>query len=243
MLFAALAILVGVALVTNHIAIDKDITDVSWPNCSYRPTQLFQAGIVGVTDGLDFRPNPCLVKETTWFEHYALYMNTGYPGETYGKKYLSTPLSCAKSYQQSQCLAYNYGYNAAVYAIQYASIRGVHASIWWLDVETDNSWTTSDSVNQAVLVGAVDAISQQIPFSTVGFYSDSYQWNTIVGTSWQNELPVWLGTGSVTASAAREACSESGFTGGSVWLSQYTQGLDKNVTCSSQLMHYVSLIP
>lgn len=222
-----LVILLGLAI-TSKKKISSTIVDVSWPNCKASPSTDFQEGIIGVTGGLDFRPNPCLAAETTWFERYALYMNTGYPGVSYGKKYLSSPRHCIIS--NKQCLGYNYGFAAAKYGLRQAARSGAYSDLWWLDVETDNSWTNSRSVNRAVLQGAIAAIEQNSFLAEVGVYSTPNQWKIITG-EWHNSLPVWLGTGLLNENGAARQCHTTSFTGGAIWLSQYTTNLDDNVAC------------
>jgi hypothetical protein len=212
-----------------HKKVSHTIIDVSWPNCKSTPATNFQEGVIGVTDGLDFKPNPCLSKETTWFSRYALYMNTGYPGRKYGQKYMNSPQQCDSS--DDACLAYNYGFAAATYGTRLAAQNGAYSDSWWLDVETDNSWTNNTQVNRAVLTGAVAAIRQNSLFATVGIYSTPDEWATITG-KWHNHLPAWLGTGLLTAQAAAQKCQSNSFTGGPFWVSQYTTKLDENVTCS-----------
>jgi hypothetical protein len=229
---AALLIL-GLLLLIFAVAAYKpkfsnNIVDVSWPNCALKGTNSFSSGIVGATGGLDFKPNPCAGQEAGWFSRYSLYMNTGYPGRAYGLKYLSTPLTCRPS--NNDCLAYNYGYNAAKYAVSYADYQAAHSNVWWLDVETDNSWTLSPLVNRNVLAGAIAAV-KQIPFvSSIGIYSTPNQWRAITG-SWHNLLPEWIGTGSSSRNTALQACSSKSFTGGPIWLSQYTIKLDTDLAC------------
>src|SRR5579871_684495 len=111
--------------------------DVSWPNCKVRPPQDAAFGIVGITGGKNFTPNSCLAKQSSWFKNLSLYINTGYPGQSYGLKYQNFPRFCNNS--DLDCLAYNYGYNAGLYALNYASGQKVSSSTWWLDVETTNS--------------------------------------------------------------------------------------------------------
>jgi hypothetical protein len=229
-ILAAVVVLLGVLSAAHSSAkpYSKTIVDVSWPNCKTAPAELYGAGIIGVNGGLDFRPNPCLATETSWFVNYALYINTGYPGSNSARKFPSLPKRCGHS--DKQCLAYNYGFNATQYAIRYADLQDAHATQWWLDVETDNSWTDNFLVNRASLRGAAAAVRQNVLFSTVGIYSSPEQWKIITG-SWQNGLPAWLATGSSNKSVAAKACRGRAFTGGATWLSQYTQGLDKNLPC------------
>jgi hypothetical protein len=231
-IWAVVIILLGVILglaVASQKKISQTIVDVSWPNCKTSPATDFHEGIIGVTGGLDFRPNRCLAGETTWFEHYALYMNTGYPGIAYGEKYMNSPRHCTIS--DKQCLAYNYGFAASEYGIHLAARSGAYSDLWWLDVETDNSWTTNTAVNRASLEGAIAALRQNSFLAEVGIYSTPDQWQAITG-GWQNGLPAWLGTGLLSAQGAAGQCSTKAFTGGSIWLSQYTVKLDANVACT-----------
>jgi hypothetical protein len=237
-ILASLAILLGIALSPlgpNNFRPSRDVTDVSWPNCTIRPAPSLPSGIIGVNDGLDFRPNPCLASETGWFKNYSLYMNTGYPGVAYGKKYSRYPFNCHNL--AGWCLAYNWGYNAAVYAIRYAGLQNAHTTFWWFDVETDNSWTTNTGINSFSLLGAYMAVKVNVPFAKAGFYSSPQQWAAITG-SWHNNLPSWLATGSLEESLAANACQDKSFTGGPVLLTQYTAGLDKNVMCSGDDVSY-----
>lgn len=202
--------------------------DASWPNCRAMPPSDKQFGIVGITGGLVFHPNPCLFEESHWFTDLSLYMNTGYAGKDRALKYANYPRLCDKS--DETCLAYNFGYNAGVYALNYASSQYVHANTWWLDVETENSWSTNASYNRASLNGMVDAIRQHTLLPTIGFYSYPGQWSTITG-SWHNGYPNWSATGDVVYQKAVDYCKGQNFTGGPTWLTQYTTRLDDDYVC------------
>jgi hypothetical protein len=238
---AALA-LIGIAVLIHPAGKDyrSTIVDVSWPNCGAKTMDVFATGIVGVTGGLDFHPNPCAGEEAGWFSHYAVYINTGYPGRAYGQKYKSSLLHCG--IKQDVCLAYSYGYNAALYAIRQANLQNVHADMWWLDVETENSWTDNFLVNRQFIRGAEAAIKQNVWSATAGIYSSRTQWNEIMGP-WQNKLPVWWATGAKNKAGAAKWCREKSFTGGPVWLSQYTIKYDENFTCSGQFTQRVTNTP
>ncbi|HUD06109.1 MAG TPA: hypothetical protein VMR18_04325 [Candidatus Saccharimonadales bacterium] len=212
---AAIIILMFGLVLNDHQSQRVNLTsnDVSWPNCGDSAIVNSPTGIIGVNGGLDFRLNPCPNKEASWFANYALYINTGYPGNSYGKKYLLNPKKCQTS--DSQCLAYNWGYNATKYSIDYADSEGIHSPLWWLDVETDNSWTSSIGVNRASILGAIDAINHYVFMPKIGIYSDDLQWNTLVG-SWNLRLPTWTATGASTRSVAKESCSEKSFDNGAV---------------------------
>lgn len=202
--------------------------DVSWPNCRAVPPSEKQFGIVGVTGGLVFHPNPCLFEESHWFESFTLYMNTGYVGKARAAQYANYPQKCASS--DEACFAYDFGYNSAMYALNYAASQYVHSSVWWLDVETENSWSTNMAYNRASLNGMVDAIRQHTILPTIGFYSYPGQWDTITG-KWQNYFPNWVATGDVSAQKAAAYCSGQAFNDGPTWLTQYTTRLDNDYAC------------
>jgi hypothetical protein len=202
--------------------------DVSWPNCRATPPNNEQFGIVGITGGLVFRPNPCLFEESHWFNNLTLYMNTGYVGKERAKQYASYPVVCATS--DESCVAYDFGYNAGMYALNYAASQYVHTNVWWLDVETENSWSSNTSFNRASLNGMVDAIRQHTILPTIGYYSYPGQWAAITG-DWQNYLPNWVATGDVSSQKALAYCSGQAFNGGSTWLTQYTTRLDNDYAC------------
>jgi hypothetical protein len=201
--------------------------DVSWPNCGVASPVGSPFGVVGVTGGLVFYPNPCLFQEAHWFTSLSLYMNTGYAGKDIAKKYASFPIQC-NSLDES-CLAYNFGYNAGIYAVNYAASQYVHANMWWLDVETENSWSTNTEYNRASLVGIINAIQQHTLLPIIGFYSYPSQWNSITG-NWYNGYPSWTATGSDSLQAAMSYCHQT-FNGGPTWLTQYTTRLDDDYAC------------
>jgi hypothetical protein len=209
------------------------LTDVSWPNCKIRPSVTYDTGIIGVTDGLDFKSNPCLSKQTSWYLNYSLYENTGYPGRRLAQRYNTYPLNCNAT--NDVCLAYNYGYNASLYALKYAHVSNAHSVFWWLDVETDNSWTRNSYINRANIIGAINGITQNTFLTSIGIYSAPSQWNHLTN-SWINDYPEWLGTGSTNLNQVQPLCKSKSFTGGPIWLTQYTTKLDDNYQCSDSFI-------
>jgi hypothetical protein len=203
-------------------------TDVSWPNCRATVPESSSFGIVGVNDGLDFKANPCVYLESTWFTTYSLYLNTGYPGISYGRHFPVFPRVCV--WNNASCLAYNYGYNAARYSVLYAAVHDVHTTRWWLDVETDNSWTPDPQENIAAIQGMINALHAYTFLPTIGIYASPGQWSLLTG-SWHNNLPEWVATGSTSEQAAIESCHGPSFNGGTIVLSQYTLQLDQNYSC------------
>ena len=201
--------------------------DLSWPNCQAAPKNL-SYGIVGVTGGLNFHKNPCLKTEADLFSNYQLYVNTGYPGKSYALKYAHSPLNCSLS--DENCLAYDFGYAAGLYALKYAASQTVQSSMWWLDVETENSWSDNVASNQEAIFGTWTAILSHSFAARVGFYSYPDQWQEIVG-GWRPVAPAWLATGSSSIKIAAKACKAPSFTDGPVIFGQYTTKLDQDVNC------------
>jgi len=201
--------------------------DISYPNCTAKiPSVSF--GVVGVTGGINFQPNNCLAAEASKFANLSLYANTGYPGQSYGLKYQNAPRACTAS--DLACLAYNYGYNAGQYAVNYAAGQGVSSSTWWLDVETMNTWTPDTAQNIQSLQGEYDALRAG-GISTIGVYSTTAQWGSITG-GWKNGLPGWGATTWTTAKQAAKYCTGHEFTGGPTWLIQYRgRTLDQDYAC------------
>lgn len=216
----------GVASAQGQYVSGSVGVDVSYPNCRARISGA-AFGIVGVNGGKSFSPNPCLKDEASKFKNLSLYINTGYPGQSYGIKYQSYPNSCSEV--DLNCLAYNYGYNAAEYAYNYSLESGVQSSTWWLDVETMNSWTADFNQNKQSLIGQ-EYYLRSHGVTTVGIYSTTYQWGQITG-GWQNNLPSWGATTWRTASQAATFCKGHEFTGGPSYLMQFLGKLDQNVAC------------
>jgi hypothetical protein len=129
--------------------------------------------------------------------------------------------------------AYVYGYSMAE-----ADYRRVHRTLvrmpglWWLDVETSNTWQSDVVANAASLSGMVDYFTAR--HLDVGLYSTSYQWNKIAGvtpaTSDLAGLPSWLAGGSYVG--APVDCEKSPLTiNGRVAMVQYVGQFDNDYSC------------
>lgn len=201
--------------------------DVSWPNCGSSLPAGISQGIVGINGGLDFKANPCMVAEATHFKDLSLYVNTGYPGLAKAIKFKNTPKACKAN--DEVCIAYNYGYVAAGYDVKQALLHGVIARHWWLDVETENSWSDTAEINRADLMGMADFIKHLGP-TEVGFYAYPGQWSLLTG-DWQNGFPAWVATGSSDLNSAQAYCSSPSFNGGAVSMVQVLNHFDQNYPC------------
>src|SRR5579884_3592913 len=131
--------------------------DISYPNCSTTIQAKASNGssysfaVVGVTGGKAFTQNSCLATEfsNAAVSTKSLYMNLNYPVGTTASNGDTGPAGkCTRA--DKSCQAYNYGWNAAQNADQYASYQNAQASIWWLDIETGNSWSPKTTLNAQV---------------------------------------------------------------------------------------------
>jgi hypothetical protein len=139
----------------------------------------------------------------------------------------------------SDSCAWQYGYDMAQGdLLQLASVSaGSPAAYpWWLDVETANSWQADTTMNVADLEGMVAAL-QAAGATTVGAYSTSTQWDSIMGAtlppgSSLNGIPDWI-PGATSESGAQANCSLPSFTGGPVTLTQWTGTIDSDFACTA----------
>ncbi|HEY2428446.1 MAG TPA: hypothetical protein VGI06_05920, partial [Acidimicrobiales bacterium] len=225
--------IVGMAVgrAADPYAVGDQGYDISFPQCgaAYPPSAPF--GIVGVNNGRAFTHNPCFASEATWAgPSLSIYMNLNAPpsGSAQG---LSGPAGqCAPT--DTGCMAYNYGYNAAADAHAYAAASGASASVWWIDVETANSWDANTSNNGRTIQGALDALGAA--GDVAGIYSTPYQWGIIAG-GYAPKTPIWLATGADYSTAAAFCSPSHGFGGGAIWLTQYgTAGVpyDQDLACA-----------
>ncbi len=202
--------------------------DVSHPNCGVAIPRV-NFGVVGVNGGLVFSDNPCVAAQAKNFTNLSLYMNTGLNANPSSTYYAQAQQGCNGD---ANCAAYNYGYNAGTYAINYAKSKGVESTKWWLDVETMNTWNADVMQNRQSIQGAYDAAVAS-GATTVGVYSTTSQWKTITG-GWLNNWPSWGATTWTTARQAKTYCTGHEFTGGPSLLMQFMSKkskLDQNVAC------------
>jgi hypothetical protein len=199
--------------------------DISWPQCNKTLPGGQAFGIVGVNNGLANNTNPCFARQLSWAQQSrggtgqplaALYVNTANPGlagswwptsNEYGGTTVANPYGTCAGANDIPC-AYMYGYAKAY---DDANIRGVAnpgSYLWWLDVETINSWEPNKAANAADLEG-MTAYFQSIG-ARVGLYSTTYQWSQIVGTvstaSNLNGLRSWI-AGASSATNAKSMCT------------------------------------
>lgn len=242
--------------------------DVSWPQCGKTLPSNHAFGIVGINNGYANETNPCLSTQLSWAsravggtsqELIQLYVNTANPGglntASWPKSTIDpagntapNPYTCDGT--DSLGCAWQYGWNRAVEDAKYrfepaavqAGLVKTSASeyIWWLDVETDNTWKLSGSSfdtqsNVAVLEGMTTYFKSI--GARVGIYALGSQWGQIVGgaitpDSNLNGLPNWR-PGGASLATAKDACKATPLTtNGKVVLTQFvSKGLDYNYSC------------
>jgi hypothetical protein len=230
--------------------------DVSYPQCGGPLPSNVLFGIVGVNDGIVYRANPCLgggngAGELSWAERYEptaiLYANTADPGPSLSSHWptgQTAPRFCDPAANDSPDCSYDYGWNAAADSYKdavnaYISIGKAAAGAtatpapneWWLDVESANSWQSSTTNNVAALQGEVAYLQSQA-VTSIGFYANSSDWQTITGgTTAFAAQPSWR-PGAGSQAQAQSYCGTTGFTGGPTRYSQYASaGYDADVRC------------
>jgi hypothetical protein len=190
--------------------------DVSHPQCGSPLPTGGGYGIVGIARGKVLTANPCLKTQLAWANSkpgHAVYLNTGYPGT-------GDPVA--------------YGRAAVDDAVRVEHAVGHGTSVWWLDVETINTWAGTQQENATVL-DAMVARLQELGVR-VGIYSTPAMWDEIAG-SWAPGLPIWYATGPATQAQATSDCT-NGFAGSKSAIVQRTQrdahlhrDVDRNVIC------------
>jgi hypothetical protein len=243
--------------------------DISWPQCGRRlPTgQAF--GVVGVNGGTAANTNPCLSDQLTWANQSVggtnqakvqLYVNTANPGEVIDQITTwptnntdETGFTTANPYgvcagANDLACSWQYGWNRSVEAnldrfVPAAVAAGINSNVasymWWLDVETTNTWQAVGTDGLARNAAALEGMTSyyQSKGATVGLYSTAVQWGQIVGTTVSpssnlNGLANWRPSGSSLNNAITNCSVAPLTTGGFISLTQYVQqNLDKNHSC------------
>jgi hypothetical protein len=235
--------------------------DVSYPQCSTSLPRDRAFAVVGVNGGLSTRANPCLAAQLTWAwgssgavsaqPRAQMYLNTANPGEVRGQvttwpKTGATPYGSCDGTNSAAC-SWQYGWERAQNSVDAFFIPAARAArvdgrpstyVWWLDVETMNTWQSggSDALarNRATLEGMTALLESR--GGRVGLYSTGQQWTQIAGTvppgSTLTGRDSWL-AGARSLADAQAACNKPALApGGRVTLSQYVRdGLDRNQAC------------
>jgi hypothetical protein len=199
-----------------------------------------QFGVVGVNAGYPFTYyNNCLTAEYNAAPagHASVYVNTGYDPSYTAIDGRHTEQDCASASGQvngtaAQQAAWAVGCSEAERDVGYATSQGAVApAAWWLDVETANSWSTSDlSLNRYTIDGLVTRL-RALTSTPIGIYSTSSQWGAITGGYQPAVDATWVATGQRTLKRARSYCGGASFTGAPIWLVQYVATYDHDSAC------------
>lgn len=214
--------------------------DYSYVQCGSLAPSGQSFGIVGVNGGYPFTYyNSCLGAEYSAapLNERSLYVNTGYDPSYTAIDGRHTTQDCATASGQVnattvQQAAWAVGCSEAERDVSYANSQGATTPVgWWLDVETANSWSTTDlSLNRFSIAGLVTKL-RSLSSAPIGVYSTKSQWSTITGGYQPAIDGTWVATGQRTAKRAQSWCTASSFTGAPIWLVQYVSGIDHDLAC------------
>ena len=215
--------------------------DISWPNCPVgmgiperptegRPMPLDSARfvIMGLTNGPGFTPNPCLASQVAWVRDHArtagAYSLTSYPTPAQLSQYGGRGAGLTRLYRA--------GAAEANFNVRTMRRAGLSTPMVWVDVEPvkNRPWSAAPERNNAVIDGVVAAY--KAAGLRVGFYSYAYGWRQITGGRRLVTYPTWVPSGNDQRASALRKCSVASFSGGPVYLAQWTAAQrDRNVTC------------
>ena len=242
--------------------------DVSYPQCGKKLPTDHYFGIVGVKGGNAATANNCLADQLVWANKaktgskqskFQVYVNTANPGEVIDQ-ITTWPTSSADSNgnipsnpygicdgSNDRACSWLYGWNRSIYTESIfksaANSRGINANtsdyVWWLDVETMNTWQSGS--NEALIrnTAAIEGFGAYYlsEGAKIGLYSTAVQWAEITGNNISvnsnlNGLPNWRPSGA-SLSNAKANCSVAPLTpNGYISLTQYVvKNLDHNHSC------------
>ena len=216
--------------------------DIGWPNCPKgmgipsRPTLGLPAPspaarfvVIGLTNGPGFTPNPCLAKQVSWVKARHLwagaYAVTSYPTSAQLTRYGGSGSTAQRLYRT--------GAAQARYNITNMRAAGLRAPMVWVDVEPVRSapWSSSTSANNAFLNGVF--AGYRAAGIRTGLYSYAGAWKQITGGRQLRTVPTWVPSGGAVRTGAAARCRQRSFSGGPVWMGQWTAGdRDHNITCA-----------
>jgi hypothetical protein len=216
--------------------------DISWPDCPAHNPVLppdSQVAVVGVNDGTPFTALPCIEQQLDWSPNgiHAQYMILDSPiGSTSDavQQYAFHGPAGDCTGTGYYCQAFNWGWNAANYAVRIATQAGATSNSYWLDVELPtatsinptgpdcykaNFWTCDTKVNSTIVAAAVAGLTAQ--HKQTGLYSTQLQWGKITD-GLKLDLPIWIAGWSNPAATYCDPANASTywFAGGKPWLIQ-----------------------
>jgi len=242
--FLTIPIAVGVAFIATAVGavaqtdpyLPRGATgyDVSWPNSCSATVSGAAFGIVGVNHGKPFtfnNTNNCFsmqYQKAAATGSASVYINTAYSG-AYKRNITSTCSSLVSSTGLTGSYAQAWEIGCSEAQTSFDAAGTTTAVMWWLDVETGNSWSSSNfTLNDDAIRGAADRL-HGLTGKPVGVYSTSSSWYAITRNA--NLSSTIDGEWDAGASAC-PASGTIGFTGAAIWLEQTGQtGIDSDTAC------------
>ena len=199
--------------------------DASYPSSQCGATSYPDGfAILGLGGGRPFTLNSCLAHEWSLAAQNAaatsgnpatpsLYFNTGYAG-AYARDITAAcqnavtnapiPAGTPAHQKSTEQQAWEIGCSEAAYAAVHAPAE---PAMWWADIETGNSWSTSTTYNDFAIDGIAYGMSTLTTTTgmTGGIYSTPGMWNKIAGSG-------FVSTPAITADwQPAPGCPVSGF--------------------------------
>jgi hypothetical protein len=223
-------------------------TDVS-SSCSGSLTSGSSFAIIQATNGKPYSTvDPsCFATELAAAQQLPaapeFYLNLADPGRAKSAHWgQGGPKGCPATPNYDVACGYDYGYEAAKQAVEFAAGQGATAgSRWWVDVESGkqgNTWGSADqeapkhaATNVAVIQGALHYLSAH--GYPGGVYTETAWWDPITDSSTAfSKVPVW-GGGAGSAANARANCKQVSITGGPALIAQWfsDEAVDHDVAC------------
>lgn len=188
--------------------------DVSYPDCKRPRAPQPGFAVLGVNGGRPFTFNPCLGREHGWYAAggpQAVYLNTGYE-QSYRRHITPACALAARALRGREAQAFAIGCSEAATSLERVTLLGLATpGVWWLDVETSNSWSSDRRLNTQALRGMMAFLDNLSPTPIVGIYSRPSWWHAITA-EWKIAAPEW--------SPSRSGGCPTPFSAGPVWLAQ-----------------------
>ena len=245
---ALAAVLLGLAPATAPPAAAAPLfgNDVSWPQCPASqggfdlpmPPTSADFVIIGLTRGLPFTENPCLVSQVQWSR------TNDVPAHAYTIPAFPTSQQLSayggsgpwRATTRAARLS-NVGYAQAEYALATLARARFDPPVVWVDVEPRPAqpWPTATAANQRDNRYVIDGVLRGLRDAGVAYGLYSYQagWDAITGSWRLPGVPVWATAGQLDyPNEALDRCRQPSFSGGRVYISQwYDQTRDYDRTC------------
>jgi hypothetical protein len=235
------ALVAGVTGAAPARAVTEHGYDISWPQCpggNPMPPTSADFVVIGLTDGLAFTTNPCVADQHAWA------VTNGVPAQAYTMA--TYPTSAQLTTYGAAGPWTTASISGRLHNVGYAQGRATVATLtgisWtppmvWVDVEPrarqpwySGATRAGTARNRWVIEGLMRAMEEA--GYPVGLYSYPNGWTQVVGSWWLPGIPAWVATGNHGEATALAACGLPSWSGGPVFVSQWTDGTyDYDLSC------------